>query len=390
MSLLNDTLKQLDKDQKHPFTIDNTVSVTEISDRSRLLKATVWVLLVTTGGVLGWLSYQYYLKTQLTVLPEVVAKENSAQANTDATPNLAKADVEEPKQVQAKATSTSPRLINQAQTPANTKLLAEEKLSDTPAKFEAQSAEPTPVAAQKTQLAQPRAEETKQAVAKQVEKPVAPVPQKNTPKHAQLVKKVTRMTDAERAQKWYLEGQQAYKFGLTNDAILHLDKALTLNPGHIDARSLLAATYYGKQDYDFAESLLRHGLSLKPEVMRWRILLAKLLIEQKRYYAVLNVLPETELDKANIDFLVLRGTAAARIEDYKNAQLSFSRLTKLQPEKASWWIGLGQATMALAQGERSQLIKARQYLYTGIELGGLSPQTVAQAQGMIREIGGSL
>ena len=77
-------------------------------------------------------------------------------------------------------------------------------------------------------------------------KEVLPTPPviKDKPK---AVAKIRKISTRERAENWFNQGKEAFQFGLIEDAIAALDKALILMPLHIEARSLMSAAYYGRE-----------------------------------------------------------------------------------------------------------------------------------------------
>lgn len=196
------------------------------------------------------------------------------------------------------------------------------------------------------------------------------------------VAKIRKISTRERAENWFTQGKEAFQFGLIEDAISALDKTLILMPLHIEARSLLAAAYYGREQSQEAESILRHGLSLNPDVMRWRILLAKILVEQGSYQSVAPVLSKRYEVSANIDFWILKGTASQQLGEHKVAKNCFSKLTQLEPAEAKWWLALAASNDALGNYRN-----ARRFYLTAIELGGLSPNAHNHAKQRLEKIG---
>lgn len=215
------------------------------------------------------------------------------------------------------------------------------------------------------------------ALAKEVIPP--PTIIKDKPKS---VAKIRKISTRERAENWFTQGKEAFQFGLIEDAIAALDKTLILMPLHIEARSLLAAAYYGREQSQEAESILRHGLSLNPDVMRWRILLAKILVEKGSYQSVAPVLSKRYEVNANIDFWILKGTASQQLGEHKVAQNCFGKLTQLEPGEAKWWLALATSNDALGNYHN-----AKRFYLTAIELGGLSPNAHNHAKQRLAKIG---
>jgi len=196
------------------------------------------------------------------------------------------------------------------------------------------------------------------------------------------VAKIRKISTRERAENWFTQGKEAFQFGLIEDAIAALDKTLILMPLHIEARSLMAAAYYGREQSQEAESILRHGLSLNPDVMRWRILLAKILVEKGSYQSVAPVLSKRYEISANIDFWILKGTASQQLGEHKVAKNCFAKLTQLEPGEAKWWLALATSNDALGHYHN-----AKRFYLTAIELGGLSPNAHSHAKQRLEKIG---
>jgi len=215
------------------------------------------------------------------------------------------------------------------------------------------------------------------ALAKEIIPPPAII--KDKPKS---VAKIRKISTRERAENWFTQGKEAFQFGLIEDAIAALDKTLILMPLHIEARSLMAAAYYGREQSQEAESILRHGLSLNPDVMRWRILLAKILVEKGSYQSIAPVLSKRYEASANIDFWILKGTASQQLGEHKVAKNCFSKLTQLEPGEAKWWLALATSNDALGNYHN-----AKRFYLTAIELGGLSPNAHNHAKQRLAKIG---
>ncbi|MEI8641566.1 hypothetical protein P4S68_12580 [Pseudoalteromonas sp. Hal099] len=137
------------------------------------------------------------------------------------------------------------------------------------------------------------------------------------------------------------------EFALYDDAINDLTAILQIQPEHIEARNLLAATYFQQQDVLMAQQLLVAGIKINPEVVQWRVMLSKILIMQQEYEGVLKLLIAELEPQANLEFWVLKGTAAQNAQQHQIALASFTQLTQLQPQQAKWWLALATSKDAL-------------------------------------------
>ncbi|WP_166419743.1 tetratricopeptide repeat protein [Pseudoalteromonas sp. Z1A8] len=161
--------------------------------------------------------------------------------------------------------------------------------------------------------------------------------------------------------------KQAIQFGLYNEAISDLNTILTQSPLHVEARNLLAATYFKQQDINSAQQVLQAGIRQSPNVLEWRVMLSKILIMQQEYEGVLLLLTDEFESQANLDFWVLQGTAAQSASKHHKALESFKHLTQLQPSQAKWWLALATSKDALGE-----YLDAKQLYKVALDLGGLN------------------
>lgn len=161
--------------------------------------------------------------------------------------------------------------------------------------------------------------------------------------------------------------KQAIQFGLYNEAISDLNTVLAQSPLHVEARNLLAATYFKQQDINSAQQVLQAGIRQSPNVLEWRVMLSKILIMQQEYEGVLLLLTDEFESQANLDFWVLQGTAAQSASKHYKALESFKHLTQLQPSQAKWWLALATSKDALGE-----YLDAKQLYKVALDLGGLN------------------
>ncbi|MCF2862568.1 hypothetical protein ABMY44_13265 [Pseudoalteromonas sp. Cnat2-41] len=185
------------------------------------------------------------------------------------------------------------------------------------------------------------------------------------------VKVVKALSVQQRAQRWFEQGQQSLRFAMTNEAIKQFEQAVILVPEHEQARSSLAATLYGQQRLEEAYSVLINGLKVAPETLSWRVMIAKMAIEQQQYQRVLEVLGDGQNARAtqlgNNDYWILKGSAARQLKQHDIAKVCFTELVRRQPNVAKWWLALATSEDALGQYH-----SARGHYATALQLGGLS------------------
>ncbi|RZF80968.1 hypothetical protein EXT46_10355 [Pseudoalteromonas sp. CO325X] len=185
------------------------------------------------------------------------------------------------------------------------------------------------------------------------------------------VKVVKALSVQQRAQRWFEQGQQSLRFAMTNEAIKQFEQAVILVPEHEQARSSLAATLYGQQRLEEAYSVLINGLKVAPETLSWRVMIAKMAIEQQQYQRVLEVLGDGQNARTtqlgNNDYWILKGSAARQLKQHDIAKVCFTELVRRQPNVAKWWLALATSEDALGQYH-----SARGHYATALQLGGLS------------------
>jgi len=202
-----------------------------------------------------------------------------------------------------------------------------------------------------------------QNVSNNIIKPTKKSQQKNVMVKSEAVVKSDQVKQAE-----LLTGvKQAIQFGLYDEAISDLNLILIKSPLHIEARNLLAGTYFKQQDINSAQLVLQEGIALNANVLEWRIMLSKILIMQGEYDVVLQLLSAEFESQANLDFWVLQGTAAQSASQHKQALNSFKHLTQLQPSQAKWWLALATSKDALGE-----YLDAKQLYKVALDLGGLN------------------
>ena len=360
MSVINKMLKDIEqREVTEQLPIEPTVEVAHIIDTQLWVKASLFGVFLLSCVILAYL----FIPNKLSEPNEGVSAPQSVQQTKIISTSP---EVEVPKEAPVALASLASETKTES---ANADLLTNTNKLSKPDTSE-------PIVSPQNSLATAVLEKPRVVNQVQTQPP---------PKKEEARIQVTRLTTRERAEEWFAQGKESFKFGLVDDAIRDLDKALTLMPMHIDARSLLAAAYYGRGQLAQADAILRHGLSLNPDVMRWRILLAKILVERQSYESVLSILSPSYDAHANIDYWILKGTAAQQLNENSIALSSFRKLTQLQPDQAKWWLAL--ASSSDAAGEQSN---ARRFYMTALELGGLSPNSRSHAEKRLEYLGGRL
>ena len=182
---------------------------------------------------------------------------------------------------------------------------------------------------------------------------------------------IKSLNPEQRAERWFVQGQQSLNYGMMDEAISQFEQALALAPDHVQARTLMAATLYGQSRVEDAYALLIKGLERQPAMLKWRVLIAKMATEQQQYARVLAVLDQPQdtlaLQADNNDYWILKGTAARQLQQDQIARDCFTLLVQRQPTVAKWWLALAGSEEALGASEQ-----AKEHYGKAIRLGGLS------------------
>ncbi|QDG33433.1 tetratricopeptide repeat protein [Alteromonas mediterranea] len=180
-------------------------------------------------------------------------------------------------------------------------------------------------------------------------------------------------------------GLKAYNFGMYDEAQKSFTLALSTNPENDEARKQLAALYFGQNNSLQALQVLSEGVMLSPQSLTWRELMAKILMQESRFEEVLNLMPDSLDSKAlaegRADYLIIKGTSAQTINKPAQAVSAFSAMTSLQPNNAKWWLALGVNYDALADERLAISSYSR-----ALAIGGLSSTSAQYASSRLTEL----
>ncbi|APD92715.1 agglutinin biogenesis protein MshN [Alteromonas mediterranea] len=180
-------------------------------------------------------------------------------------------------------------------------------------------------------------------------------------------------------------GLKAYNFGMYGEAQKSFTLALSTNPENDEARKQLAALYFGQNNSLQALQVLSEGVMLSPQSLTWRELMAKILMQESRFEEVLNLMPDSldakALAEGRADYLIIKGTSAQTINKPAQAVSAFSAMTSLQPNNAKWWLALGVNYDALADERLAISSYSR-----ALAIGGLSSASAQYASSRLTEL----
>ncbi len=358
MSVINNMLKNIEQRETKQLNIENGITVKPVYDiRNIAFKVIVVVIML----LVIYAAYVFLPASTETHSP-VVKQTKNISTKPDAL--VEKQSLEKPIAYPAINYEQLSSIPTENQGKVKTKQVPVEQLT-VESEVKAQPVIAKDLAKKAENDASVKAPDVKntQNVSNDIIKPTKKAQQKNVMVKSEVVVKSDQVKQAE-----LLTGaKQAIQFGLYDEAISDLNLILIQSPLHIEARNLLAGTYFKQQDINSAQLVLQEGIALNANVLEWRIMLSKILIMQGEYDVVLQLLSAEFESQANLDFWVLQGTAAQSASQHKQALNSFKHLTQLQPSQAKWWLALATSKDALGE-----YLDAKQLYKVALDLGGLN------------------
>ncbi|MFC0445916.1 tetratricopeptide repeat protein [Pseudidiomarina halophila] len=130
-----------------------------------------------------------------------------------------------------------------------------------------------------------------------------------------------------------------------------LEQVIALAPDHVDARSELAAYWYGRGRVRSALAVLDEGLQRQPQQPDWLVLYGRILLENGAYEQVLVSLAELPEESAETsELLQMRATAASELNRFAQAATDYQHLAE-RTDQGRWWIA---AAVAYEDAEQPQ------------------------------------
>jgi MSHA biogenesis protein MshN len=192
------------------------------------------------------------------------------------------------------------------------------------------------------------------------------------------IKPITR-TRQQQAQLYAQQAEQALLTGDKEQAKRYFSQVLKLDSSHDQGREKLAALLYGEKRTKSAVAILREGLAVSPEYANFRLMLARIYMQNKNkqqaYYYLKPYQPEIT---GHIDYYAMLAGLAQNLGDLDTARSAYLKLTAHEPNRAKWWLGLGitadksqQSELALTAYHKAQTMgqlsaASRNYIDTRI------------------------
>ena len=409
MSILNDTLKSLDKrNQSEEFGLPPTV---QLAQRPLWPKIFIGIAII---ALLGWFVLSAVLSNRDdgTTVSSTEADKSAAQApdstltKTERVPGLTQTGKSAGSDEQAEGqTGTTGLEANDEFEGMRSSPLSENDI--------ALQNSPTDVAALVTNSVDETREDDEAqyrvgASDSRKDTPIETIPVKATPaesapdeagaaetmlietKSAEIISRppvveVAPKTPQQQSVVHLEAGLKAYNFGMYGEAQKSFTLALSTYPENDEARKQLAALYFGQNNSLQALQVLSEGVMLSPQSLTWRELMAKILMQESRFEEVLNLMPDSldakALAEGRADYLIIKGTSAQTINKPAQAVSAFSAMTSLQPNNAKWWLALGVNYDALADERLAISSYSR-----ALAIGGLSSASAQYASSRLTEL----
>jgi Tfp pilus assembly protein PilF len=181
------------------------------------------------------------------------------------------------------------------------------------------------------------------------------------------------------------KGQVALAEKKPNEAIAHLQKAISIHADFFQAQLLLGRIYMDENQWSKAEDALRRALKIDPKAIVAMVSLGEVYRRQKKYQEAQKLLEEAlRIDKSSWEGHYTIGRVHWELKDIKKAGLYITRTLELQPNLAEAHLLAGNIFIRSGLPENA-LIEYEEYLR-------LSPQGefAGQAQVLVDKLKKSL
>ncbi len=155
------------------------------------------------------------------------------------------------------------------------------------------------------------------------------------------------LTSAQRAESEYRHATTYLQQGRVTEAIISLNQALQIEPGHDAARQTLVGLLLEAQRTDEAMQRLQEGLARNLNQPELAMLLARLYVDKNDVRSALEVLQKSEAGaQGRADYLAFQGALLQRDKRHKEAAERYTAALRLKPANGVWWMGLGISLQA--------------------------------------------
>lgn len=235
-----------------------------------------------------------------------------------------------------------------------------------PAQAETPRKEKPAAPAEAPKSATPKADAPKAAPPKTAPPAASPARSAAAP-DASIDKQVSQHSAAEKAETEFRRGQAMQRQGAADEAAARYRTALVEQPEHAAARRILANLLIEHRRHEEAEELLRGGIALFPAQAYWPMALARLRVERGDTPGALDILKKhAAAGEASAEYQGFAGALLQRGGHHAEAADRYRAASRLAPNEARWWAGLGIALESAGKAAEARAAYERARVLPGL------------------------
>lgn len=416
MSVINQMLKDLDQRQAEQGAMPNNGSVTKVqpikSNKLNLIVIVLIVLILNAIGLYVWTLYQENQSLKLATEKSVL------QTNVIQTPADSIVEVEQPQVASAvvskniseiKLTSnTIDENLLEREPIKNNSAVSRKLVNNEPVNVEEINSglskidKPQNIVSKKIEYRASKVNKTTSVKAESkvrtpktihtVNTVITPIKNNNTdlfsenelfeePKKSSLSISRRKLSP----QKLVQQKIKAAERSIIDNDILKAERlfeeVLLITPEHKSARKQLGALWFGRKLFKPAINLLSQGVVIHPNDIDFRLMKARILLNQKNNTEAFNVLNGLSTAK-HVEYQVLLANTAQLLKRNNSAILAYEQLVSLESYKGKWWLGL-----AIALDRSSAFDKAKTAYNNALTKHDLSENSARFIRQRLNELG---
>jgi len=199
-----------------------------------------------------------------------------------------------------------------------------------------------------------------------------------------VVKSKRQMDVKTQAERLYKSARQKLDTNQFSEASELLEQAITIKSDFHNARVLQFSILLQRQQFDYLRQQVEASLQLWPEVHDYRLVKARLLLQQELKTEAL-VLLEKDIPPVSTapEYHALLAYAAQQTQNDQLAKKHYQLLLQQQSNRADWWLGLAVSEERL--GNKESALQAYEH---AVERQGLSQSVSEYARQRIKALQG--
>lgn len=193
---------------------------------------------------------------------------------------------------------------------------------------------------------------------------------------------IKRISPQQQAQDEFGQALALIQQQRKSEAVPHLETALQLDPGHVEARRILVGLLLESRRNAEAERILQDGLQYDLRQPALAMLLARLQVERGAMRQALGTLERTlPYADREADYHAFVAAVLQRENRNKEAINHYQIALQLAPDSAVWWMGLGISQQAVDDDE-----DARTAFRRAADMHKLDPQLQAFVEQRLKSL----